>query len=627
MTTSFYNGVSGLKSFQNGIDTWGENIANINTAAYKQNIPEFSTLFSNTLNTNPVTSDIGQGSSFTSSAKDFSEGSLVKSDNSFDMAIVGDAFFKVDNLYTKNGQFNLDADGYLVDGNGHYLQGNMLYKGDSQVVDKNLIIDKNYNKFDDNSILQNKTSKIKLPPNLLAPAKKTKNMSLQADLSNKMKEPIPSEENSSLGAAYIKQNNNYIPTNLKNGDKIVAGFGNFTIDQNLVYTDIPIKNQTIPLNIDTTINGQNIKLSFTNPNTTDEDIKQAISDKLNQLNIKNELTKDGIRVCGYNELIINSNDNLFQNVAAERIEYSTNPSKKNEFHTNEDLTNILNNLSQTVNPNTNITFKDGHFIFSNNSNANSKLTFKPLSATLNNFTSIFPKTINSNTTTKTPELYLNKQKFNGYEYDENGEKHNLTFSFIKKDNNQFLLNILDENNNTLSSKELTYENGKFTPNKITFDNTNLTLDLALQNTVTSTIFSQDGFSKGELNKYEIDNNGTILAYFNNNKEAVLGKIPIFHFQNSQGLEALGGSLFTQSPNSGDMLIANKDFASIQQDPIKNKLVKNKIAYIKSGYLENSNVKMQEAMTELIITQKAFNASAKTITTSDEMIQKAINLKR
>ena len=99
------------------------------------------------------------------------------------------------------------------------------------------------------------------------------------------------------------------------------------------------------------------------------------------------------------------------------------------------------------------------------------------------------------------------------------------------------------------------------------------------------------------------------------------------FQNTQGLEALGNNLFSESSNTGEVLIANKNYASNETNPIKNKLVQNKIAYIKSGFLENSNVQMSEAMTELIIMQKAFSASAKTVTTSDQMIQTAINLKR
>ena len=77
MTTSFYNGVSGMKSFQYGIDIWGDNIANINTIGYKEQIPEFSTLFSNMLNTTPLSSDIGLGTKLSSATINLQQGSLI----------------------------------------------------------------------------------------------------------------------------------------------------------------------------------------------------------------------------------------------------------------------------------------------------------------------------------------------------------------------------------------------------------------------------------------------------------------------------------------------------------------------------------------------------------------------
>ncbi|WP_456470747.1 flagellar hook-basal body complex protein [Caminibacter sp.] len=627
MTTSFYNGITGMMSFQNGIDTWGNNIANINTVGFKKNIPEFSTIFSQTLKTSPITSDVGLGSTLFSTAKDFSEGSIVESDNPFDMAIVGDAFFKVDDFYTKNGQFDIDKEGYLVDDNGHYLQGVMLYKGESNIVDENLIINENNSvNFDDNTLLTGDLSKIKLPPNLQSPAKVSKNLSLQATLTDKMQNPYLSDENAILGVEYIQKDDKYIPVNIEDGNEIIAGFGDFKIDQNLVYTDITLKEINTPLIIDSVINGHKINLEFTDPSTTPDDVKKAISDELNKYGVRNAITDEGIRICGYNKLIIQSNDSVFKNVAVERISYSSSPTKENEFHTNKELTSILNQLAQNIDTNINITFENGGFKFQNNSDKDITLTMKPSTETIKDFTSIFPKSLTAKTTHTTNQLYLNEQKFSGYYYDEKGDKHPLTFSFLRNDKDKFFLNVLDENDTPLTTQELIYKDNKFTPNTITFNGMTLKLDLTLQNSsLYNTIFSQDGFPKGELERLSIDNNGTIFAYFNNSKEAVLGKIPIFHFQNSQGLSSLGNNLFMESPNSGEKLITNQDFFA--QNNTSHSSYPTKIAYIKSGMLEQSNVQLSQAMTELIITQKAFSAAAKTVTTSDEMIQKAINLKR
>ena len=107
----------------------------------------------------------------------------------------------------------------------------------------------------------------------------------------------------------------------------------------------------------------------------------------------------------------------------------------------------------------------------------------------------------------------------------------------------------------------------------------------------------------------------IKANFSNNQTVTLAQIPIMHFVNDQGLANVGGNLFEETANSGkgEIFLNNGEYISG--------------AAIKNSTLETSNVNMSQAMTELIVTQKAFSASAKTVTTSDKMIQTAINMKR
>jgi flagellar hook protein FlgE len=81
------------------------------------------------------------------------------------------------------------------------------------------------------------------------------------------------------------------------------------------------------------------------------------------------------------------------------------------------------------------------------------------------------------------------------------------------------------------------------------------------------------------------------------------------FKNPEGLEALGGNLYKASANSGD--------------PIKTQVM----GKINQGAIEMSNVDLSEEFTEMIVTTRAFQASSKVITTSDELLQEIINLKR
>ena len=122
--------------------------------------------------------------------------------------------------------------------------------------------------------------------------------------------------------------------------------------------------------------------------------------------------------------------------------------------------------------------------------------------------------------------------------------------------------------------------------------------------------------EGYLKNYQIDSNGNIQAIFSNGRMSILGQIPIFHFQNDQGLESLGGNLFRNTDSSNHAIL----YTDQNGNYISGSL-------ISSNTLESSNVDFSQAMTELIITQKAFSSAAKTVTTSDQMIQRAINMKK
>ena len=133
MISSLYNGISGMKAHQNGIDLVSDNISNVNTAGYRAKSVEFSTIFSNALSSvdpldDPTANDLGYGSVYNGSSISFNQGSLIDSDNKYDLAIDGGGFFGVKDgkgeiFYTRDGNFSKDADGMLINSNGEYLLG------------------------------------------------------------------------------------------------------------------------------------------------------------------------------------------------------------------------------------------------------------------------------------------------------------------------------------------------------------------------------------------------------------------------------------------------------------------------------------------------------------------------
>lgn len=126
----------------------------------------------------------------------------------------------------------------------------------------------------------------------------------------------------------------------------------------------------------------------------------------------------------------------------------------------------------------------------------------------------------------------------------------------------------------------------------------------------------DGTLGGTLTKYGISSDGTIIADFSNGRQSAIGRVAVYHFHNEQGLERNSGTLYAQSSNSGK--------PTFWSDKNGNSTAG---ATINAGHLENSNVRLDVGLTDMIILQRAYQANAKTITTVDEMIQKALQMRR
>ncbi len=214
MNSSFYNGISGIKTHQFGLDVWSDNIANTNKVGFKSSTPEFSTVFSNTLTSSlstPTSNDSGLGSRAYATHLQFSQGSISKTDNPYDLAINGDGWFGVQNqanevLFTRAGLFNRDADGFLTDPSGNYLLGTT-----SGNIQNGTVID-NPIKDIDLSTTANQ-SKIDLSDDIVMPAKPTTEINFKATLDAK-----PVFETAADGTKVEIPNKESFKTSLINAD-------------------------------------------------------------------------------------------------------------------------------------------------------------------------------------------------------------------------------------------------------------------------------------------------------------------------------------------------------------------------------------------------------------------------
>ena len=130
---------------------------------------------------------------------------------------------------------------------------------------------------------------------------------------------------------------------------------------------------------------------------------------------------------------------------------------------------------------------------------------------------------------------------------------------------------------------------------------------------TTKAIEQDGYTMGEMQSFSIDDRGEITGVFTNGNRKALAQLGLAKFTNAGGLEKRGDSTFAESNNSGAADIGG---AGIQGR-----------GSMKAGALEMSNVDLSEQFTDMIVTQRGFQSNARTITTSDQMIQEIIGLKR
>ena len=130
---------------------------------------------------------------------------------------------------------------------------------------------------------------------------------------------------------------------------------------------------------------------------------------------------------------------------------------------------------------------------------------------------------------------------------------------------------------------------------------------------TAVLREQDGNTMGIMEGFSIDQSGNIRGAFTNGTTLVLGQIGLADFNNPSGLFRVGNNMYQISANSGSPVIG---FAG-----------EGTQSSLTAGALEMSNVDLAQEFTKMITAQRGFQSSARVISTSDEMLQEVVNLRR
>ncbi len=198
----------------------------------------------------------------------------------------------------------------------------------------------------------------------------------------------------------------------------------------------------------------------------------------------------------------------------------------------------------------------------------------------------------------------------------------VTENVDKDDKGDTNFNPNDIGTDAATIKKISLNIGPLAPNSfksIEIDFSQMTMFASSTSSkIESTMGDVDGNNKGKMKGAmkgaSIDSSGKIYGSYDNGDLKLLGQIAVTSFKNPGGLEAVGNSYFVSTMNSGQFDGVGKDVTS---DGGK----------ISTGMLEMSNVDLAAQFTDMITTQRGFQANSRTITTTDTILEELINLKR
>ena len=209
-------------------------------------------------------------------------------------------------------------------------------------------------------------------------------------------------------------------------------------------------------------------------------------------------------------------------------------------------------------------------------------------------------------------------------YDVQGNVVNLTVTFTQVGvaPSAYTVTVTDGTTPSAATPLVFGTNGQLsTPKTMLYDPDNdgvgVTVDLAgitnYTGNTTVNILSQDGAPAATLQSFTINPDGQLVGVFSNGLKQTVAQVALANFNNPPGLEKVGDALYRFTVNSGLAQVGAAGTAGL--------------GTLQSGAIEMSNVDLAQEFTNLIVAQRGFQANSKVISTSDELLQDLVNLKR
>ncbi len=568
--------VSGLQAQAFAMQNISGNIANSQTISYKGIDTNFADLISGS---GDASQQVAGGVTASSVATNSVQGAIQSSTTATNMAINGDGYFTVQSPtgfsgttpifsgtqnYTRRGDFALNADGYLVNGSGFYLEGIPI---DSTTGDPvgNVATPLN---FQSNFLPASATTEVNYAVNLPATPKTTATSSL-----------IPNSN--LLNAANFTQNPTLVAT--ANSNAVVTGTAALTTinaSGGAITFDVNGKTVTLATNGGSGANGLYTPGDLVNAINTQVGASAKVNATLNGAGYL-VITSTGVPGAGDSVTV-----NTFSSGDATQLGFASATATANG-------TNGLPATGQVIGSDAQA--------FVNQTIDGGSLTVYDATGTPANLQFRWAKT-NSVAAggTDTWELF--------YEVNPNATGGQVAW---QNAGTQFVFNSSGQLTPPINSIALSNVNiGGTVLGNLTLQTPTSAITQFANSSGLSTVnnLKQNGFAAGQLETIAIADNGTVTGTFSNGQNVALADIPLVHFNSPANLKSLSGGAYEQTDASGVALTGAT-------------------GQVVGGSVEESNTDIATEFTKLIVTQQAYSANTKVITTANQMSQDLLNIIR
>ncbi len=665
MLKSLWNGVNGVKTQNLGVDITANNISNVNTIGFKRTSSEFADIFYQRVvsrSANPA--EIGSGSLLSASKVVYEQGSFTDGGGEFDVALMGKGFFGVrgfsQTYYTRNGEFTRDGNNYLVDASGNFVLGTVnpnlvptqfsdrVAQAMGRLNGTNDLVTSGYTVNNPNQDFTIAPSTMQTK--LFVPSKNMyyfPEVTTQATFKGTISAVLnTTTQKTGLNLTQADGTTNiatFKPTNVKVsfGGTMPAKQGAAANDEvEIVLTDgkDPENTQTYKATLDKNLNFTG---EITLPDTFDSTNVKVKSAKLKPANGGTEIEiKDNLptlsktattgtlsgSLAGATQTDTKGDDGkplAAQIQNGDRV-VITLKDKNGKTLTTDAIT--IDNANKTFSL-TNLSATDGFDMASASvatiTQVGERSTYEDKAFgvrvyNLDGSVSSLKYNLHLTNTDRTEKDDFIYEVVAGV-YDDNGaligseSRGQIVFDKFGSLKENTLTSVPNPQGGVININFGTPTNNPSTDRTGAGWDGVYILPESKSDAITA---SGNGVAEGFFNRYQIEQDGSIIAQFTNGKTVTVGKLALYTFINEQGLAVVGGNNFMATSNSGA--------ASFLYDN-EGKLVRP--ALFVGQKLEMSNTDLSTELTNLIVMQRGFEASSKSITTSDSMLQTAIGLKK